>query len=49
MRPETLETIIEELVNALSLAKWKLDMAEAEILKHEQEIDRLKKEIKNNG
>jgi uncharacterized protein YigA (DUF484 family) len=49
MKTETLELIIEELASALSLAKWKLDMAQEEIAKLEQVNKELKKEVENNG
>lgn len=48
MKTETLEMIIEELTSALSLERWKLSNAYAEISELKKEIKELKQE-KNNG
>lgn len=48
MKPETIEIVIEELASALSLERWKLKNAEAEISELRKEIEELKKE-RDNG
>ena len=48
MKAETLEIVIEELVSALSLERWRKNTAEAEVSRLKKEIEELKKE-RNNG
>lgn len=48
MTAETLETVVEELVNALNIERWKRKMAEAEISELKKQNEALLKE-RNNG
>ena len=49
MKTQTLEMIIEELTSALSLERWKNDMAQADIAKLKDKISELEEREKENG
>lgn len=49
MKHETLEMVIEELANALSLERWRNEQHKIEIAKLEKEIKELNAKEKENG